>query len=97
MKREIACPPCAQNIAKAVTGSRFVDGQIVDPYPGEHARFQSGKLTRHCVCDSCSAELAPGENAVAVSMWADYGGIPYYPWEWEYLEGALRKREAPRG
>lgn len=86
MKREIACPPCAAEIAQAVTGARFVDGQIVDPFPGEHARFLPGTLARHCYCDACAAKLSPGDAAVAVSFWADYGGIPYYPWEGEFLE-----------
>lgn len=85
MKREISCVPCANRIARAVTGARFVDGEIVDPFPGEHSKFLGGKLTRHCVCDSCGKQLSPGDDAIAMSIWADYGGVPYHPWEAEYL------------
>jgi hypothetical protein len=85
MKREILCVPCAHTVSRAVTGSRFVNGEIVDPFPGEHAKFLTGKLTHHCLCDFCSKELSPGNEAVAASIWADYGGVPYHPWEAEYL------------
>lgn len=86
MKREILCPTCTKTTSQAITGCRIEGSQIVDPYPGEHAKFRAGVLVRSCVCDSCGIELKPGENATALSIWADYGGVPYYPWEAEYLD-----------
>lgn len=85
MKREINCNQCASHLSKVITGSRFVDGQIMDPFPGEHAKFLAGKVIKHCMCDSCGRELEPRDPAVAVSIWADYGGVGYYEWEAEYL------------
>ena len=86
MKREILCDPCAQRTTLTITGCKFVEGQIMHPYPGEHKKFVTGTLTRSCLCDSCSKKLEAGNEATALSIWADYGGIPYYPWESEFFE-----------
>lgn len=93
MKREILCLPCAERVSRTITGCKVsdFDGRIVDPYPGEHSKFLKGVLHCHCYCDNCSDPLYPGNEAIALSIWADNRGIPYYPWEQEYLERIERR------
>lgn len=88
MKREILCPPCAKRTSGQITGLKFIDHVILDPYPGEYKKFQEGKVSRFrsLVCDQCGIKLKEGQEAVALSIWSRYGGIQYYPWEGEYLD-----------
>jgi hypothetical protein len=77
MKREILCPACAAEMCKA-----FPD----NPYPGEHVKFQGGKAKSDYRCDQCGEPINAEEDCACMSIWADYGGGPYYPWEKEFIE-----------
>lgn len=77
MKREILCTECGEEAKK-----QFPDSV---PYPGEHVKFVDGKSIVSCVCDHCMKSLQLGDHIIAMSIWADYGGGPYYSWEGEYL------------
>lgn len=59
---------------------------FANPYPGEHVKMVRGKALYGKICDSCGKPIPAGSLCSAVSMWADYGGIPYYSWENEYME-----------
>ena len=37
-------------------------------------------------CDDCNSAFSKGESVCAFSIFTDYGGIPYYPWEKAYIE-----------
>lgn len=76
MKREIVCPQCekAQSLHRE--------------YPGEHIKLTKGNAKSELLCDSCAQPIYFGDTCFAVSMWADYGGIQYYPWESEYIDVA---------
>lgn len=87
MKREILCALCAENTSKAITGLKYIDGQWMDPYPSEHTKFLHGVLSRSCYCDNCGKELDTGSKVVALSIWADYAGVPYYSWESDEMAG----------
>ena len=75
MKREIDCPKCAESWK-----------QSIGKYKGEHIKLQEGKAKDQFLCDHCDKVIEPGDSCVAVSVWADYGGVPYFPWENECLE-----------
>lgn len=83
MKREILCEKCA-------------DMTNLPTFPEEHWKFISGKAKSNFKCDADDCEIKPGQIAVAMSIWADYGGIPYYPWETEYLDGSLSLLKASK-
>ena len=92
MKREILCVPCSEHIRKVITGLHFVEltegrSIIVDPYPGEHSKFVFGKVRPYVTirCDHCNQRLFVDTDACALSIWADYGGGPYYEWEDDFL------------
>lgn len=76
MKREILCQKCA-------------DSTNLPTFPEEHWKFISGKSKANFKCDASGCKIKTGQAAVAMSIWAEYGGIQYYPWETEYLEGNL--------
>lgn len=82
MKREILCEPCDKRQRKHLAQAF---GDFLAPV-GEHVKRISGKLLRTCMCDSCAEHLVAGERAVAVSMWSDHAGGPYYEWEHEFLD-----------
>jgi hypothetical protein len=75
MKREINCPKCAESCK-----------QLIGKYKGEHIKIQEGKAKAPFICDQCAALIDPGDPCVCVSVWADYGGIQYFPWESEAME-----------
>ena len=77
MKREILCPICRANRRKLFPTD--------NPYPEEHIRFVDGIAKIGMLCDSCIITISPGDECTAFSGWADYGGIPYYEWEPEYI------------
>ena len=78
MKRELLCTKCAESNRKLFKSDT--------PYPGEHVKFQAGKLERSGLnCDGCGRQMAKGIDAVAFSSWAEYGGVPYFPWESEVI------------
>lgn len=86
MKREIRCKECTDNLFK-YTGAKYIAelGKFVDIYPGEHAKRKFGKAIRNYSCDICGCDIAKNYECFAVSFWADYGGVPYYEWEHEYI------------
>lgn len=77
MKREILCSKCEPELRALFPTDT--------PYPGEHVKFVNGKANKDLICDQCGQPIKTNDNCVAMSMWADYGGIPYYEWEPEYL------------
>lgn len=80
MKREIICEKCEGETRKLFPNA--------NPYPGEHVKFVKGKAKKDLICDSCADELTAileGDDCCAFSIWADYGGIPYYEWEHEFI------------
>lgn len=88
MKREILCLNCAAERFKRY-GLAYVPKlqAIVDPYPREHVKYLRGISKGDFFCDAC-ASLKPinkGDECFAVSTWADYGGLPYYEWEYEFI------------
>lgn len=80
MKRDILCPKCARERKKRYPTS--------EPYPGEHIKFVKGVALKDMLCDACGkrTEIPKGSEAYAFSVWADYGGIPYYEWEKEFIK-----------
>lgn len=78
MKREILCPDCKKELRKTFPSDT--------PYPGEHVKFVEGKALNEYVCDQCDKEIHIGDPCFAFSSWADYGGIPYYEWEGEFIQ-----------
>ena len=90
MKREMLCFSC-NNKLMALHGSRLMTDSngvelVADPYPGEHVKHIRGNALRTLLCDQCNKVITENELCWAVSIWADYGGIPYYPWEDEFLK-----------
>jgi hypothetical protein len=79
MKQEILCKECALKIRE-----RFPTN---NPFPGEHIMFVKGVAKTDMKCDGCHElkELKTGEEVYAFSLWTDYEGIPYYPWENKYI------------
>ena len=79
MKREIICEKCEVKKRKLFPNE--------NPYPGEHIKFVKGKAEKELICDGCTDynPIHKGENCCAVSIWADYGGIPYYQWESQFI------------
>lgn len=77
MKREIVCPDCEQELKKQF--------KSLNPYPGEHLKYVPGTALKDYLCDQCNISIPKGGKAVAFSIWADHGGIPYYKWEHEFL------------
>jgi hypothetical protein len=73
MKRLIVCSSCETKQHKLFP--------VESPYPGEHVTFVGGKAISTVVCDDCDSPINEGEYACAISIWADYGGVPYFPWE----------------
>ena len=74
MKRMIACEKCAYRAAPC--------------YPGEWFVRLWGKAKKEMLCDYCipSMEIKPGDKCAAESMGLVGHGIPYYQWEFEYVE-----------
>jgi hypothetical protein len=77
MKQEILCPACATEIRRTFPTD--------NPSPGEHIKFVSGNVAYRAMCDCCCDFIEQGSPCTAFSSWADYGGIPYYPWEHEFI------------
>lgn len=86
MKREILCEKC-ENVFSSRLGLVYDEhtGRIIDPYPGEHIKIVGGKSTKPMLCDQCATYIATSEKCFAVSIWTDFMGHIYYPWESEYL------------
>ncbi len=78
MKRDLVCEKCIPHHRDRVPCR----------YPGEHTKIVEGKSNNDFQCDACGMKIRKGEKAGAFSVWADYGGIPYAPWESDYLEVA---------
>ena len=88
MKRLIVCSSCEVKQHKLFP--------VESPYPGEHVKFVSGTALSSFVCDDCDSPINVGESACAISMWADYGGVPYFPWESESIAmAAAEQGESP--
>lgn len=89
MKREIVCIECAK---RRITGYGLVYSEnmqaIVDPFPQEHVKMVCGKAKNIFMCDRCGTQINVDDECYASSTWADYGGIPYYEWEDEFITPA---------
>jgi hypothetical protein len=86
MKREILCMKC---VPKPM-GLKLIDNQagdpvLVDPYPGEHQKILRGFAKKQFICDRCGEVILVNQECLTSSIWADHGGIPYYPWETQYI------------
>ena len=77
MKRQVLCPECSKK-----TRDLFPTDT---PYPGEFVKFVVGNALAFMNCDSCNGDIKPGAACVAVSIWADHGGIPYFAWEHNFI------------
>lgn len=77
MVRKILCKKCEASSKKLFPTE--------SPYPGEHVKFVPGEAKHGMLCDDCGVYINKGDIVCAFSIFADYGGIPYYPWEEEYL------------
>jgi len=77
MVRKILCKKCEEESRKLFPTS--------SPYPGEHIKFVQGTIKRACFCDNCDTHIHTKDQVCAMSIYADYGGIPYFEWEDEYL------------
>jgi len=77
MRRELLCRTCADEAMKQMGN-----------YPGEHHKWRSGTVQERMFicCDRCVADLPSGTWVMALSIWTDRGGIPYYEWEHDYLD-----------
>ena len=75
MKRSILCLKCTQR-HKSIKRS----------YQGEHIKFVSGKAKEHFICDFCGTPISISDECTAESIWADYGGRPYYEWERDFID-----------
>jgi hypothetical protein len=78
MKQEIICSKC-----ELETRMQF---PTADPYPGEHVKFVTGITKKNFKCDYCDTDIPKDITACAFSIWADYGGVPYYEWESAFLK-----------
>jgi len=76
MRREIVCLLCAEVLLRRVMETAYI---------GDNIKFVNGKSKRNSGCDRCSNFVLYGKRCTAVSMWSDTVGIPYGPWEEEYL------------
>lgn len=84
MKREIVCITCREKLLKLFPTDK--------PYPLEHVKFVDGIAKKGFVCDQCGREINEAENCTACSIWADYGGVPYFEWETECLYDTITLR-----
>ena len=80
MKREILCTNCKNDLRKLFPND--------NPYEGEHIKFVSGTANHTMICDKCETSILQGTLCHAISIWADDHGIPYYPWEQDYLSNS---------
>jgi hypothetical protein len=74
MKQMIACAACAQRKIK--------------DYPGEYWKRVHGIAKKDMRCDWCypAAEIKKGDPCAAETLGVVGHGIPYHPWESEYIE-----------
>jgi len=79
MTQKILCIPKCRDEIRALFKSD-------EPYPGEHVKFVNGLAINSYICDDCNVQIAPGELCCAHSIWVDYGGVPYYDWEDEFIK-----------
>ena len=84
MKREIDCASCARSWAKQ-TRSRWNGAAITTSANGENIKILPGVALHIFSCDGCGLGIAIGDLCFGVSVWADCHGIPWHPWEGEYL------------
>ncbi len=77
MKREIVCGKCAEQWQKRKYVTRPAE---------EHIKVVHGFAENDYLCDTCNAEINKNVQCAAVSLWIDHGGIPYSPWEEDYIE-----------
>ena len=86
MKREILCMSCVPKpMGLKLMHTEAGDPMLVNPYPGEHQKVIKGRAKKQYICDRCGNDIYEETECVASSIWADYGGIPYYPWETAYI------------
>lgn len=84
MKQDIVCTTCSEWWEKLET------------VPEEHVRLHKGMALNHYNCDRCNAEIVKGSPCVAVSVWHDRVGIPYYEWYEDFIvtEAALNTKHS---
>jgi hypothetical protein len=85
MTREIQCPQCADRSYHLFSNDQPAKPRVIDLPHKEHIAFHFGHAIVSCLCDSCNQPINPGDNAWAISIWSDRGGIPYYPWEHDFI------------
>jgi hypothetical protein len=87
MKREIVCSEkCKPKFSyKLLTDEKGIS-YIADPYPGEYCKTVKGKAKGIYICDACGKSIKKGDVAIAISIWADYTGLPYFEWEDDFIE-----------
>lgn len=77
MKQEIVCKQCEIELRKQFPNE--------SPYPGEHVKFVVGTANKQYRCDHCDVIIPGGEECCAFSIYANYGGVPYYNWEKDFI------------
>jgi rubredoxin len=78
VKQEILCPKC--------TVEMKVLFERNPPPTGEGVKFVSGAALREYRCDSCGHDIDQSSECTVFSIWSDYGRIPYYAWESEFIK-----------
>lgn len=78
MKQQIFCDLCGKEIRKLHPTD--------EPYPQEHIKFLKGFSLDDYICDYCGKFIREDDVAWAFSTWADYGGVPYYEWEKDFIK-----------
>jgi len=78
MKRDIICAKCRPRLRGLWKSD--------SPHPGEHVKFVDGTARGDFKCDSCGCNIKYDEPCTALSIWADYGGVPYTAWEPEFIK-----------
>ena len=75
MKREILCFECGQ-------------WPQVQPSYGSYdkIKMEQGSALKKYLCDHCNAMIDKGAQCFAVSQWFTGRGLPYVPWEHDYID-----------
>lgn len=74
MKREIICLNCYLKADKTE-----------NPFDDEHVKFVFGNSLSDFICDLCGVEININDKCCARTIWADYTGSSYVPWEGQYV------------
>ena len=93
MKRDILCLKCgkARRIGRPLAPRRR--GSDASGQMPEHSVKQAGFARRDYSCDQCGNTLREGALVYAATIWVEGFGIPYHPWEAEFIENPLDPKE----